>query len=300
MTAPGSQDRVRPAGSRRTLALVAAVVLPFVLGGCTLPAFWGYRGKTTQAQDTFKLYQGTFVAALVVGVIVAALILWSIIVYRRRSDEIPRQFQYHIPLEVTYTVIPIIIVLVLFFFTVLTENNVDALSATPAVEVHVIAFQWGWTFDYANEHLSITGETYGDPDPVGLNGANTCAPAADCYGPGLVIPVGVPTRIHLTSNDVIHGFYVPEFNFSRYAQPGINNYFDLTPTKEGVYRAQCTQLCGLYHSLMYFHVVALPMVQYKAWVAIEQAAGGTFAAGSDSNLGPSPVVPASNTTPVAP
>jgi cytochrome c oxidase subunit 2 len=278
---------------------MAAVVLPFVLGGCTLPTFWGFRGKTTQAQDTFKLYQGTFIAAIVVGVIVAALILWSIIAYRRRSDEMPRQFQYHIALEITYTIIPIVIVLVLFVFTVITENKVDAVSPTPAVKVHVIAFQWGWTFAYANEHLIMTGETYGDPDPVGLNGPNSCAPVEDCFGPGLVIPVGVSTQIHLTSNDVIHGFYVPEFNFSRYAQPGVNNYFDLTPTKAGVYRAQCTQLCGLYHSLMYFHVVALPMAQYKAWVATEQAAGGNFSAGSDSNLGPSPAVPTSITTKAA-
>jgi len=182
-----------------------------------------------------------------------------------------------------------------FNFTVLTENNVDAVSPTPAVKVHVIAFQWGWTFAYENEHLIMTGETYGDPDPVGLNGPGSCAPAADCYGPGLVIPVGVPTQIYLTSNDVIHGFYVPEFNFSRYAQPGVKNYFDLTPTKVGIYRAQCTQLCGLYHSLMYFHVVVLPMDQYRSWVATEQAAGGSFSAGSDSNLGPSPAVPAPTT-----
>jgi len=299
VNAPGTEAKAGPRRGRRRLALAAAVALPLFLGGCNLPAFWGYRGSTTQAQDTFKLYQGTFVAALVIGVLVAALILWSIIAYRRRDDEIPRQFQYHIPLEIAYTVIPIIIVLVLFAFTVLTENNVDAVSTTPAVKVHVIAFQWGWTFAYSNEHLIMTGETYGDPDPVGLNG-QPCAPVVDCYGPGLVIPVGVPTTIHLTSNDTIHGFYVPQFNFSRYAQPGVTaQYFDLTPTHEGIYRAQCTQLCGLYHSLMYFHVVALPMDQYKAWVAKEQAGGGTFSAGSDSNLGPSPVVPTSITTKAA-
>ena len=292
MNAPGTDARTeRPTRVRLRIALLAAVALPLVLGGCQVPNFWGYRGSSTQAHDTFKLYAGTFIAAIVVGVLVAVLILWSIVRYRRRSDDIPRQFQYHIPLEIAYTVIPIVIVLVLFAFTFVTENNVDALSPTPAVKVKVIGFQWGWTFAYTNEHLLLTGETTGDPDPIGLDG-QPCAPAQDCLGPGLVIPVGQDTRITLVSNDVIHGFYVPQFNFSRYAQPGVINHFDFTPTKAGIYRAQCNQLCGLYHSLMFFHVVALPMDQYKAWVAAEQIKGGTFSAGSDSNLGSSPSIPA--------
>jgi len=294
VNAPGTDGRAPiRARARRRLALVAAVALPLLLGGCQVPNFFGYRGNSTQAQDTFKLYAGTFIAAIVVGVIVAVLMIWSMVAYRRRrgSDEMPRQFQYHIPLEITYTVIPIIIVLVLFAFTVITENKVDAVTANPEVRVKVIAFQWGWTFAYTNEHLVLTGETTGDPDPIGLNG-QPCAPVQDCYGPGLVLPVNQTTRITLVSNDVIHGFYVPVFNFSRYAQPGVVNTFDLTPTKSGIFRAQCTQLCGLYHSLMFFHVVALPMDQYQAWVSAEQAKGGTFSAGSDTGLGSTPAIPA--------
>jgi cytochrome c oxidase subunit 2 len=297
VNAPGTDARAaRPTRARRRLGLVAAVALPLLLGGCQVPSFWGYRGNSTQGQDAFKLYAGTFIASIVIAVIVFALIVWAIVAYRRRGDEIPRQFQYHVPLEITYTVIPLIIVLVLFAFTFATENNVDALAPNPAVKVKVIAFQWGWTFAYANEHLIMTGDTTGDPDPIGLNGA-PCAPVEDCYGPGLVLPVGQDTRITLVSNDTIHGFYVPVFNFSRYAQPGVINQFDITPTKAGVFRAQCTQLCGLYHSLMFFHVVALPPDQYRAWVATEQAHGGTFSAGSDTNLGSTPSIPVIPTVP---
>jgi cytochrome c oxidase subunit 2 len=253
--------------------VLAGAALAVVLGGCQLPTFYGYKGKTSQAHKEFLLYSGTVIAAVVVGVFVGLLILWAVIRYRHRSDDMPRQFQYHIPLEITYTIVPVIIVLILFGFTVAVENNMDAVAATPAVKVTVTAFQWGWQFDYPGQ-VRVVGETTQDPDPVGLNGS-ACAPAVDCLGPGLVLPAGETTQITLVSRDVIHGFYVPEFNFSRYAQPGITNEFDLTVQHTGIYRAQCTQLCGLYHSLMFFHVVALPPQQFKAWLQSQQSISTT-------------------------
>jgi cytochrome c oxidase subunit 2 len=254
----------------RRLMVLCAVALPFILGGCQLPSFYGYRGSTSQAQDEFRLWSGTFIAAIVVGVITGGLIIWSIVRYRRRSDEVPRQFQYHFGLEVAYTVIPVIIVLILFGFTVVTENAVDDIAPHPAAIINVTAFQWGWQFGYSGQNVSVEGELTNDPDPVGLNGG-ACAPTADCLGPGLVLPAGKTVRIYLRTKDTIHGFYVPEFNFSRYAQSGIVNRFDLTVQHAGVYRAQCTQFCGLYHSEMFFHVVALPPAQFQQWLSTQRS-----------------------------
>src|SRR5579863_10658221 len=93
---------------RRTLGALAASALPLVLGGCQLPTFYGYRGSTKQAHDEFVLWSWTIIASIFVGAIVTALIAWSVVRYRKRSDEIPRQFQYHIPLEITYIVVPVI------------------------------------------------------------------------------------------------------------------------------------------------------------------------------------------------
>ncbi len=161
------------------------------------------------------------IASIVVLAFVGGLIVWSVIRYRKRSDEMPRQFQYHLGIEITYIVIPVVMVLILFGFTVYTENQVDAVTPSPAVKVHVTAFQWGWRYQYPGK-VTITGVTTEDPDPIGLNGA-PCAPAVDCLGPGLVVPAGQTTGSSLDSQDTIHGFYVPEFNFSRYAQPGVTN-----------------------------------------------------------------------------
>lgn len=232
---------------RRTLAL-GIFALPVLLGGCQLPAFWGYKGSTTQGHDEFLMYAWTVIAGLIVGGIVTLLILYPILFNRRKknTDVMPRQFQYHTGLEIFYTVTPIIIVLIIFAFTVISENHIDALASSPTVDVKVTAFQWGWEFQYPTENIIVLGHTTQDPD--------------------MVLPAGQTAQVTLVSQDVIHGFYVPEFNFSRYAQPGVTNKFDLTVNKPGDYRGQCTQLCGLYHALMFFHVTALPPAQFQAWL----------------------------------
>ena len=79
------------------------------------------------------------------------------------AEEIPRQFQYHGPVEVLYTIIPIVIVLVIFGFTVVTENNIDALASSPAAQVKITAFQWGWEFQYPNQNIIVLGHTTQDP-----------------------------------------------------------------------------------------------------------------------------------------
>ncbi len=227
--------------------MVAASVL---LTGCTIPSFGFYHGATTQGRTTYHLWQGFFIAGLIVGGFVLILILWAIFRYRRKSDEIPKQTQYHTILEISYTVVPIIIVLVLFVFTVLAENKVDAVAPNPDAKVTVHAFQWGWEFDY--------------PGGVKVIGQTTQAPT-------MVIPAGQSVRITLNSLDVLHGFYVPQFNFSRYASPGYTTQFDFNVLHTGTFRGQCTQLCGLYHSLMFFNVKAVTPTQYAVWLRAQQA-----------------------------
>jgi cytochrome c oxidase subunit II len=234
----------------RRWAIAAGVVGALVLSGCQLPTFGAYRGATTQGQDAFKLWQGFFIAGAAVFLLVFFLIAWAMIRYRRRSDAIPPQTQYHTVFEITYTVIPVLFVLVLFIFTFVTENEVDALSTTNTLTVNVTAFQWGWEFQYPGYDVKVLGVETEDPT--------------------MVLPVDQTVRVFLRSRDVIHGFYVPKFNFSRYAQPGITNQFDLNILHAGTFRGQCTQFCGLYHSLMLFQVKAVTSSAFKAWVQQEQ------------------------------
>jgi cytochrome c oxidase subunit II len=260
---PGQSPKSPRRPGRRRLAVAGVILGALLLTGCQLPSFGAYKGATSQARSTFHLWQGFFITSLVVGGFVFLLIVWAVFRYRRRSDEIPRQTQYHTLTEIIYTVAPILIVLGLFSATVIVENKVDAVSPNPYTTIHVYAFQWGWEFQY-NNGVKIIGQT-------------TDAPT-------MVVPTGQTTRIYLRSYDVLHGFYVPEFNFSRYASPGYWTSFDLDVLHSGVYRGQCTQLCGLYHSLMFFNVRSVSAPAYQTWLQTE----GTFQRNHPNSIGQLP------------
>ncbi len=209
------------------------------------PTFGAYKGATTQARATFKLWQGFFIAGLIVGGFVLLLILWAIFRYRRKSDEIPRQTQYHTLTEIIYTVLPILTVFGLFAFTVIVENEVTAVEPTRTRR---------------STCSPSSGAGSSSTPTASRSSARPPTPPPWSCRPGET------TRIYLRSYDVLHGFYVPEFNFSRYASPGYWTSFDLNVIHNGVYRGQCTQLCGLYHSLMFFNVRSVSPSAYQTWL----------------------------------
>jgi cytochrome c oxidase subunit 2 len=239
--------------------VLALVLAPVLLSGCTVSSFGAHSSATTTGHQTYQLWQGFTIGAIVVGGITLALILWAAIRYkvRDRDAQVPRQTQYHLPLEITYTVIPVIIVLVLFAFTVVVENNVTAVPQVPRNNViRVQAVQWGWRFFYPG--FVVAGQT--------------------TQKPTLEMPEGQDVRIVLQSTDVVHGFYVRDFNFSRYALPGVTNQFTFHPTQTGTFFGQCTQLCGLYHSIMFFQIKVVSPAEYATWLQSNQSAAARLAA----------------------
>jgi cytochrome c oxidase subunit 2 len=196
---------------------------------------------------TVFFWAGVGVAGIVYG-----LILWSIVRYRRRSDSEPPQIRGATPLEVTYTLIPVALVIMLFLLTLRAETNVEEPVGGPVATVHVEAFDWSWRFSYEDTGVVIFG-TPEDP-------------------PQMVMPVGQPVRLVLTSADVIHSFYVPSFLFKRDAIPGTTT-FDLTMREPGIYRGQCAEFCGLDHYRMRFSIRAVPSSQFEAWLARAEEAG---------------------------
>jgi cytochrome c oxidase subunit II len=252
---PGPR-RVRVA--RATGLTVVLVLLVLGLTGCTNNAFTrlGFPNPITQQGKTvLTIWQGSWIAAFGVAALVWGLILWAVIFHRKRGDKLPPQARYNMPIEIMYTAVPFVLIAVLFYFTAKDENYLNKLSNNPDVVVNVLGFQWSWQFNYPQYHVTNIGDIYGEgPLPV------------------LELPTGETVRFNLTSEDVVHSFWIPEFLFKRDVIPGHPNHFEVTLTQTGTFTGHCSELCGLYHSKMLFTVKVVTPQQFQADMAAEQAA----------------------------
>jgi len=240
--------RRAPAGP---LHLASCAVVALLAAGCVPEA------ATTEGREVQQLYIGVHILAVLVGLFVAALITISIVRFRRRRDDdsLPEQHRGSLALEVTWTAIPVGIVALLFAATLIVLSSVDSTSATPGVRMDVTAFRWGWTFEYPDDDVTVTG--LGGPD-------------AD--GPTVVVPVGEPIQMTVRSNDVIHSLAIPQFLFKRDVNPGWVNTFEFTVERPGDYGGQCAEFCGIYHSVMPFTLRAVEGGEYRAWLAQQRTA----------------------------
>jgi cytochrome c oxidase subunit 2 len=217
--------------------------------------FGGPNGVTTTSPAVNELWRRTYYIAIPVTLIVVVAILWCIVRYRRKpgEDRMPRQFQYHIPIEAAYTIIPLVLVAVIFGLLYGVENKIDHVSKDPAVKINVQGFQWGWRFTYPNGHQEI-GSIASEPN---INDVSAL--------PILYMPEHETVQFTLQSDDVNHSFYVPEFLFKRDLIQGIDNVVDINVTEPGEWIGECTQLCGTYHAFMRFKVDVMTPSAYAAW-----------------------------------
>lgn len=245
-------------GTRR-LSLVA-------LSGLSLLLLTGCSGEgerlgmpepaTEQGEGILSLWQGAWIAAFITGGVVWALIFYASWRFRRRSDdEVPIQTRYNLPLEIFYTIFPVVMVIVFFAHTVKVQNDVLDETGEPDQTITVVGQQWSWTFNYP----------YEDGYVFESGTANRI--------PNLYIPVDETTQFDLVSADVIHDFGVPGFLMKMDVMPGQDNSFRVTPKTEGDYKGKCYELCGVSHSRMLFDVHIVSREQYDAYLADLAATG---------------------------
>jgi cytochrome c oxidase subunit 2 len=262
----------------------SALVAAMTLAGCSSSnigsnfRFGWPTGVTKQAERMERLWEWSTVAALVVGVMVWGLIFWCCIRYRKTDDQMPKQTKMNHRLEIVYTIIPVIIVLVLFYFTATTQNYVTKLTKNPDTTVEVVAFQWNWQFNYCDQ--PYTGDTTTSDQDKCIDGTYVHTTGSAEQIPILVIPRGETVRVIEHSTDVIHSFWVPDFLFKRDVIPQpIDNQFEFTATTNGSYVGRCAELCGTYHSQMNFEVRVVDPDVYKNYLSALASYGGE---GSDS------------------
>jgi len=221
-------------------------------------------GATDRTESMHNLWMGSWLAAMLIGVLVWGLIGYACVKFRRRrDDEIPVQTRYNLPIEILYTVAPVIIVLVLFYFTVVTQNKVLAAPTKSGQAQHtitVVGQQWSWTFNYDKDR-ALDGNT------------TVYQVGTPANRPTLVLPVNQSVELKLRSPDVVHSFWVPAFLFKMDVIPGRDNHFGFTPTRTGRFVGRCAELCGTYHSRMLFNVRVVTPAQYATYLRSLQRQG---------------------------
>ena len=234
---------------------------------------------SAEGPGMLHLWQWAWVAALLTGVVVWGLILYAVIRFRRRSDdEIPVQTRYNLPIEIFYTVAPIMMVIVFFFFTVQEQDRVLKDVKDPDNTITVVGQQWSWTFNYNYDagYDDFEGRSVGSP--VVYEAGTPADP------PTLWLVKDETVEVHLYSPDVIHSFWVPAFLFKMDVFPGRDNHYTFTPTRLGTFEGRCAELCGVYHSRMLFKVKVVDRAAYDAHLADLAEAGNTGPALGDSDV----------------
>ena len=325
---------MRPRGLHRKGRLVALTatlgLLAVTLSGCSWSEVLGLgwpEGITPEGDVNRELWIGSFVAALVVGAIVYALLFWSSAFHRHKKTdtELPRQFGYNMPLELVLTVTPFLIISVLFYFTVVVQERMLETKPDPEVTVDVTAFQWNWKFGYRDVDYKEGTFSVNLDDPERKAAAESKPEGVDEHGiervgairgknpedrsylnfdkvetlgtsdeiPVLVLPVGKRIEFRIASADVIHGFWPVDFLFKRdvFPEPEANNSVNVFQVSEiqrtGAFVGRCTELCGTYHSMMNFEVRVVEANLFKSY--LEQRIAGKTNAQALMGIGESPI-----------
>ena len=259
-----TSPRKRPASE----AIVAGGVVVLLIAIVGL-VFWSGAGQmlyppeavTEEGREISKLYDIVFAIAVAIFIAVEGLIVWSVLRYRRRPDDVdlPPQTHGNNLVEVLWTLIPTVIVLFLFAISWDTLNKVEETSAKqggqPDLHVKALAGQFQWQFEYL--------------DANGNHLATETRPIAGPEGGGMAVPVGKNVFVTLVSGDVIHAWYVPQFLFKRDVVPGQDNHFEfrLDEDEAGeIFHGQCAELCGTGHRVMLFDVLAMAPDDFETWL----------------------------------
>lgn len=277
MRSPSSGSR-SPRGWR---LVVLGLVSALTLAGCAelgaprngfLPSEPGLTDKT---ESIINHWNGAWVAALAVGVIVWGLTIWCVVAYRKRKNDnaLPVQLRYHVPLELMYVVVPILMIGVLYFYSTQVTRELTDTSEEPDLTIQAYGKQWSWDFNYLDDGVFFEG---GRVQLTGEEGVEETLPT-------LFLPVGETVEFIVDSRDVQHSFWIPAFLFKIDMIPGHTNVFQVTPQEEGRYQGKCAELCGEFHSEMLFNVEVVDRETYDAQMDALREAGNVGVRGEEYN-----------------
>lgn len=250
-----------------------AACLPFG----TASAEWALNmpvGVTELSREIHGLHMLIFWICVGIAVAVFGMMIYSIIAFRKSQGAVAASFDHSTKVEVIWTIIPIAI---LVGMAVPAADTLIKIEDTrdSQLTVEVTGYQWKWHYRYLNENIGFFSTISRESDKArqlksGIDPFKVPNYLLDVDNP-LVVPVGAKVRVLLTSNDVIHAWWVPAFGMKKDAIPGFVNELWFRADQPGIYRGQCAELCGRDHAFMPVVVDVRPQAEYEQWLKEKQA-----------------------------
>ena len=240
-------------------------------------------GVTDLSQETYRLHMMVFWWCVAIAVVVFGAMIYSIFAHRKSKGVEPAKFSHSMKAEVVWTVIPIIILLVMAVPAAETLIKIED-TRDPDLTIVATGYQWKWHYRYQDQDLayfSSLARTSANArrKNSGIDPFSVENYLLDVDNP-LVVPRGQKVRLLITSNDVLHAWWVPELAIKKDAIPGFMNETWFRANETGVFRGQCAELCGMDHGFMPIVVEVVEPEEYTAWLA-EQKGDDTRLVQSD-------------------
>jgi len=260
----------------KRLRAPAALAASLLLASVNAAASWDVDilpPASPTAQDAYGLHWGIMYVCIVIFFVVFGAMFWSIWKHRRSVGAKAAQFHENTTIEIIWTIVPLVVLVAMAWPA--TRTMIEMKDASNAdMSIKVTAYQWRWDYDYQQDgvhfisNLSTPREQIDNYHDAGATKNENYLLEVDRP---LVVPAGKKVRLLITSNDVIHGFYVPQLGVHQYGIPGFVKDAWFSADKPGIYRGQCSQICGKEHAFMPIVVEVKSAEDYASWVKSEKA-----------------------------
>jgi cytochrome c oxidase subunit 2 len=229
-------------------------------------------GVTDISEKVFGIHMLMFWIMVAIGAVVFGVLFYAMWRYRRSNHKNAAQFEENHKLEIAWTIVPtILLVLMALPASSLLKEMYDHEAEEGGIDIQVIGWQWKWQYKYLDERvgskpLSFFSNLTTPQEQYEFNQATKTENYLLEVDEELVVPINTPIRFLITSNDVIHSWYMSDFAVKQDAIPGFINVAKTTINKPGIYRGNCTELCGERHAYMPIVVRAVTEEEYQNWL----------------------------------
>jgi len=273
-------------------ALVAAPALADTLGQPTDKAI-GLQPSGDELRDTAAFFHNWILMPTItaISLLVLGLLAWIVIRYNKKRNPVPARFSHNTPIEIVWTVVPVLILTVIaaFSFPLLYKYHDEP---KPDLTVKATGNQWYWAYEYPDQKVAEYTSNILPEDKAGsLYKLATTAP--------LVVPVNKVTKVLVTGADVLHAFFIPAFGVQVTAIPGKVNSVWFKPRTVGTYYGTCNELCGADHAFMPIEVKVVSQSDFDSWIAAHATKSAPAPAAAPATPASTPATPASTTAPAA-